>query len=516
MFQKKKTGVGRVCFRNECAFPAAISKWMLCHYFYLRTMARRRRKPLPLLENLKITDAAAKGKGLGKVDDLVVFTTGVMPGDVVDVQVTKKKSNFMEGRVVRFVSESPDRIPAYCDHFGSCGGCKWQFMPYEKQLFYKEKEVTENLRRLGKVELPDITPILPSPKTRYYRNKLEFTFSEKRWLEKSEMESEEVKELRGLGFHAPGRFDKVVDVEHCYHQADPSNAIRNAVRTFAFENDLTFYNVREHTGLLRNLIVRNTVIGEWMVILCLGEDNLKAAEPLLDHLAQEFPAITSLMYVINTKLNDTIADLDIQVFKGNDHIVEEMEAARPGDAALRFKVGPKSFYQTNSYQAQRLYQIAHDFAGLKGDETVYDLYTGTGTIALFTARYCKKMVGIEYVEAAIEDAKVNAELNGIENTQFFAGDMKDVLTQEFTEQHGHPDLVITDPPRAGMHEKVVHRLLEMAPEQIVYVSCNPATQARDLGWLDEQYRVEKVQPVDMFPQTHHVENVVLLKKRTKG
>jgi len=474
---------------------------------------RRRRRELPFLENLEIIDAAAKGKGLGKVDDMVVFTTGVMPGDVVHVQVTKKKPNFMEGRVTAFVSYAEKRVDPYCEHFGSCGGCKWQFMPYEEQLFYKEKEVAENLRRLGKVELPEITPILPSPKTQYYRNKLEFTFSDKRWLEKSEMDSEEEKEMRGLGFHAPGRFDKVVNVDHCYHQADPSNAIRNAVREFAFENDLTFYNVREHHGLLRNLIVRNTSKGEWMVILCLGEDKYAEAEPLLEHLKVTFPAITSLLYVINTKKNDTIFDLDIEVYAGKDHIIEAMDAPRANDALLEFKVGPKSFYQTNSYQAQRLYQIAHDFAELKGNEVVYDLYTGTGTIALFVARYCQKIVGIEYVEAAIEDAKVNAELNTIENASFFAGDMKDVLNAEFIATHGQPNVVITDPPRAGMHEKVVNRLLEMAPEKIVYVSCNPATQARDLGLLDGLYKVEKVQPVDMFPQTHHVENVVLLKKR---
>ena len=468
----------------------------------------RGRKVKPFIENVTITDIGAEGKAIARVEDVVVFTTHVIPGDVVDLQVTKKRTKYMEARVTRVVTESPDRVPAFCGHFEVCGGCKWQFLPYEKQLFYKQKQVADQLRRIGRIELPEITPILGSKKTTYYRNKLEFGFSNKRWLTQNEMglEGDDIN-MNALGFHVPGMFDKIIDIDKCWLQGDPSNQIRNFVKKYADENRLEFFDRKIQAGLLRNIIVRTSTTGDVMLIVCFFRDETEAREKLLAAIAAEFPMITSLMYVINGKGNDTITDQEIVVYKGKDYILEEMEG-------LKFKIGPKSFYQTNSEQAYELYKVAREFAGLNGDEIVYDLYTGTGTIANFVARNVKKVVGIEYVPEAIEDAHVNSELNGIENTSFFSGDMKKILTSGFIAQHGHPDVIITDPPRAGMDDDVVRTILETAPEKVVYVSCNPATQARDLALMDESYKVTRIQPVDMFPHTHHVENVVLLERRS--
>lgn len=470
----------------------------------------RKKKELPLLEQITITDVAAEGKALARVNDMVVFVPYVVPGDVVDLQVKRKKHSYAEAVAVHFHEYSPVRATPFCQHYGVCGGCKWQVLPYEEQIKYKQKQVEANLRRIGKIELPEITPILGSEKTQFYRNKLEFTFSNKRWLTEEEV-AKEVKydQMNAVGFHIPGAFDKVLAIEKCWLQDDISNRIRNTMRDYAYEHDLSFFNLRTQEGLLRNLMIRTSSTGELMVLLQCNvttpeeEVQMKA---LLQHVADLFPEITSLLYVINNKCNDTIGDLDVQVFRGNDHIFEEMEG-------LRFKVGPKSFYQTNSEQAFNLYKVARDFAGLTGDELVYDLYTGTGTIANFVSRRARKVVGIEYVPEAIEDAKVNSAINGIGNTLFYAGDMKDILTRDFIEEHGRPDVIITDPPRAGMHNDVIDAILFAAPKRIVYVSCNPATQARDLQLLDKDYKVMAVQPVDMFPHTHHVENVVLLEKR---
>ena len=470
----------------------------------------RKKKQLPLLEKVTITDVAAEGMALARVNDLVVFVPYVVPGDVVDLQVKRKKHSYAEAVAVNFHEYSPVRATPFCQHYGVCGGCKWQVLPYEEQIKYKQKQVEANLRRIGKIELPEITPILGSEKTQFYRNKLEFTFSNKRWLTEQEV-AQEVKydQMNAVGFHIPGAFDKVLAIEKCWLQDDISNRIRNTMRDYAYEHNLSFFNLRTQEGLLRNLMIRTSSTGELMVLLQCNvttpaeETEMKA---LLQHVADLFPEITSLLYVINNKCNDTIGDLDVHVFRGNDHIFEEMEG-------LRFKVGPKSFYQTNSEQAYNLYKVARDFAGLTGDELVYDLYTGTGTIANFVSRKARKVVGIEYVPEAIEDAKVNSAINGIENTLFYAGDMKDILTRDFIEEHGRPDVIITDPPRAGMHNDVIDAILFAAPKRIVYVSCNPATQARDLQLLDKDYKVMAVQPVDMFPHTHHVENVVLLEKR---
>lgn len=468
-----------------------------------------RRKNYPILENILITDAGAEGKSIAKVNELVVFVTGAVPGDVCDIQVFKKKKSFMEGRAIKFHEYSTKRQKAFCSHFGVCGGCKWQELGYEHQLFYKQKQVFDNFSRLGKFEFPEIAPILASDKTEYYRNKMDFTFSNKRWLTSDEMGQSIDKQhddLNALGFHIPGKFDKIVDVKHCYLQGDFSNEIRNSLREFALENKYTFFDLREQTGLLRNLIIRTASTGDLMVVLAFFENDEEAIQKTMNFLADTFPQISSLMYVVNEKKNDTISDLDIQCFKGNPFIMEEMEG-------IKFKIGPKSFYQTNSLQAYNLYKVARDFADLQGDEVVYDLYTGTGTIANFVAKTAKKVIGIEYVPEAIEDALVNSEANQISNTDFFAGDMKDVLNDEFFATHGKADVIITDPPRAGMHEDVINTILRAAPQKIVYVSCNPATQARDLTLLNEAYQVVKVQPVDMFPHTHHVENVVLLIKR---
>lgn len=467
----------------------------------------RGRKVKPFIENVTITDIGAEGKAIARVNDVVVFTTHVIPGDVVDVQVTKKRTKYMEARVVRVVEPSPDRVPAFCEHFEVCGGCKWQFLPYEKQLFYKQKQVADQLRRIGRIELPEITPILGSKKTTFYRNKLEFGFSNKRWLTQNEMglEGDDIN-MNALGFHVPGMFDKIININKCWLQGDPSNQIRDFIKNYADENGLEYFDRRIQAGLLRNIIIRTSTTGDVMLIVSFFRNDKEDIENLMAALAAEFPQITSLMYVVNEKGNDTITDQEILVYKGKDHILEEMEG-------LKFKIGPKSFYQTNSEQAYELYKVAREFAGFKGGEVVYDLYTGTGTIANFVARDVKKVVGIEYVPEAIEDAHVNSELNGIENTSFFAGDMKRILTNEFIAQHGKPDVIITDPPRAGMDEDVVKTIVQAAPERVVYVSCNPATQARDLALMDEAYKVTRIQPVDMFPHTHHVENVVLLERR---
>lgn len=467
----------------------------------------RKKKELPLIENVEIVDVAAEGKAIAKVDDLVVFIPYVVPGDVIDLQITRKKNKYAEGKPVRFISYSPNRTEAFCEHFGICGGCKWQVLPYAEQLKYKQKQVEDNLTRIGKIELPDIHHILGSEKTQFYRNKLEFTFSNKKWLTLEQINSgESFDNMNALGFHIPGMFDKVLDIDKCWLQDDISNQIRNFIRQYCYDKNYTFFDLRNRGGLMRNLIVRTSTTGELMVIVVFYDDEKEQQEDLLTAVATQFPQITSLLYIVNQKANDTITDQDVLVWKGNDCIYEEMEG-------LKFKIGPKSFYQTNSEQAYNLYKIARDFANLSGDELVYDLYTGTGTIANFVAGKAKKVIGIEYVEDAILDARVNSQINKIDNTLFYAGDMKDILTQDFINEHGRPDVIITDPPRAGMHDDVIKTILFAEPDRIVYVSCNPATQARDLSLLDEKYKVERVQPVDMFPHTHHVENVVLLVKK---
>ena len=473
----------------------------------------RKKKELPLLEQVTITDVAAEGKALARVNDMVVFVPYVVPGDVVDLQVKRKKHSYAEAVAVKFHEYSPLRSEPFCKHFGVCGGCKWQCLKYEEQLRYKQKQVTDNLTRIGKVELPEISPILGSEQTERYRNKLEFTFSNKRWLTQEEV-VQEVKydQMNAVGFHIPGAFDKVLAIDECHLMDDICNRIRNGVRDYAYEHNYTFFDLRTQEGMLRNMMIRiaedeaSHEIKELMVVM-----QFKIVDPseealmlqMLQFMADTWPEITSLIYVINNKCNDTIGDLPIHVFKGEDYIIEEMEG-------LKFKVGPKSFYQTNSRQAYNLYKVAREFAGLTGDELVYDLYTGTGTIANFVSRKARQVIGIEYVPEAIEDAKVNSAINGIGNTLFFAGDMKDILNQEFINEYGRPDVIITDPPRAGMHNDVIDTILFAEPKRIVYVSCNPATQARDLSLLDVKYRVTRVQPVDMFPHTHHVENVVLL------
>lgn len=470
----------------------------------------RKKKELPLLEKVTITDVAAEGKAVAKVNELVIFVPYVVPGDIVDLQVKRKKNHYAEAVAVKFHEKSPLRTEPFCSHFGVCGGCKWQCLSYEEQLKYKQKQVFDNLTRIGKVELPEFRPILGSEKTRFYRNKLEFTFSNKRWLTEEEVKQDvKYDQMNAVGFHIPGAFDKVLAIDKCWLQDDISNQIRNAVRDYAYAYNFPFFDLRTQEGLLRNIMIRTSSTGELMVVLqckVTDDEGRRKMEEILQFMADSFPQITSLMYVINNKCNDTIGDLDVEVFKGNDHIFEEMEG-------LRFKVRPKSFYQTNSEQAYNLYKVAREFAGLTGNELVYDLYTGTGTIANFVARQARKVVGIEYVPEAIEDAKVNSDLNGIDNTLFYAGDMKDILTNDFIAEHGRPDVIITDPPRAGMHNDVIDVILAAEPKRIVYVSCNPATQARDLQLLDGKYKVTAVQPVDMFPHTHHVENVVQLERR---
>lgn len=471
------------------------------------TIMTRKKKPLPILENIQITDCAAEGKSLARVNDMVVFVPFCVPGDIVDLQVRKKRHSYMEAEVIRFVEKSAVREEPFCEHFGVCGGCKWQNLPYDKQLEMKQRQVYEQLTRIGKVELPEFMPILGSRKIREYRNKLEFGCSNKRWMTREEIASgEPAGEMRAIGFHITGAFDKILPIHNCHLMDGLQNEIRNFIYQYAIDNDLTFFDLRQQTGLLRDVMVRNSNTGEWMVLVQFHYDEEGDRErslQLMEALADRFPQITSLLYVDNQKCNDTFGDLELTLYKGNDHIFEIMEG-------LRFKVGPKSFYQTNTDQAYHLYSVARQFAGLTGEEVVYDLYTGTGTIANFVARSAKKVVGIEYVPEAIEDAKVNSDINGIGNTLFFAGDMKDILTDEFIAGHGRPDVIITDPPRAGMHPDVVETILRAKPRRIVYVSCNPATQARDLQILDRLYKVLAVQPVDMFPHTPHVENVVAL------
>lgn len=471
------------------------------------TIMTRKKKPLPILENIQITDCAAEGKSLARVNDMVVFVPFCVPGDIVDLQVRKKRHSYMEAEVIRFVEKSAVREEPFCEHFGVCGGCKWQNLPYDKQLEMKQRQVYEQLTRIGKVELPEFMPILGSRKIREYRNKLEFGCSNKRWMTREEIASgEPAGEMRAIGFHITGAFDKILPIHNCHLMDGLQNEIRNFIYQYAIDNDLTFFDLRQQTGLLRDVMVRNSNTGEWMVLVQFHYDlegDRERSLQLMEALADRFPQITSLLYVDNQKCNDTFGDLKLTLYKGNDHIFEIMEG-------LRFKVGPKSFYQTNTDQAYHLYSVARQFAGLTGEEVVYDLYTGTGTIANFVARSAKKVVGIEYVPEAIEDAKVNSDINGIGNTLFFAGDMKDILTDEFIAGHGRPDVIITDPPRAGMHPDVVETILRAKPRRIVYVSCNPATQARDLQLLDRLYKVVAVQPVDMFPHTPHVENVVAL------
>lgn len=456
------------------------------------------------LQNIEVIDIAEEGKGVGKSDDLVIFIDKAVPGDIVDVELVRRKKKFFEGRIQNLVRPSEHRTDPFCQHFGVCGGCKWQHLTYESQLQFKQKSVSDALQRLAKVEVAGMETILGSKASRYYRNKLEYTFSDRRWLTDGDMHSEEQMEMNALGYHIPGRFDKILDIEHCHLQADPSNEIRNRVREYALLKGMAFYNLRTHEGVLRNLIIRTSSIGELMVIVvfaCPAEEQIRE---MMEFLKSEFSAITSLLYLVNQKKNDTIFDQDIHIYSGPDHIFENMNG-------LKFKVGPKSFYQTNSNQAFELYKITKDFAEFKGDELVYDLYTGAGTIANFIAADVKHVIGVEYVPTAIEDAKINSEINNITNTRFFAGDMKDILTAAFMEENGKPDVVITDPPRAGMHQDVVNRLLEMEAEKIVYVSCNAATQARDIALLKSKYDVARIRPVDMFPHTQHVENVVLLK-----
>jgi len=475
----------------------------------------RNKKPLPLLEGVTIEAVAAEGKCLFHWEDLVVFVPFCVPGDVCDVQIRRKKHSFAEGEVVRFITYSKVRAIPFCEHFGVCGGCKWQNLPYEEQLKFKQQQVYDQLHRIGKVELPEFRPILGSVKTQEYRNKLDFGCANKRYLTKEQIqtlpndESQSLKDVPAIGFHITGAFDKILPIEKCWLMDDLHNQIRNDIRDYAMEHGISFFDLRAQVGLLRDVIIRNSASGELMVIIQFHYDETggeKEAKALMQHIADKFQQITSLMYLNNQKCNDTIGDQEILTFKGTDHIFELMED-------LKFKVGPKSFYQTNTEQAYHLYSVAREFANLSGKELVYDLYTGTGTIANFVAKKACQVIGIEYVPEAIEDAKINSQVNGIENTLFYAGDMKDILTDDFIAEHGRPDVIITDPPRAGMHPDVVKTILNAAPERIVYVSCNPATQARDLQLLDVQYKVSEVQPVDMFPHTPHVENVVLLTKK---
>ncbi|MGV3459478.1 MAG: 23S rRNA (uracil(1939)-C(5))-methyltransferase RlmD [Flavobacterium sp.] len=472
-------------------------------------MGRKRTEKI-VFENIRVLDAGAKGVSVAKAPDgKVIFIPNVVPGDVVDVQTFKKRKAYYEGKAVNFHQYSEHRIEPRCPHFGSCGGCKWQNMDYKKQLFYKNQEVYNNLKRIGKIGLPEFEPIAGPEEQFFYRNKMEFSFSNARWMTEAEIQSGvEYENRNALGFHIPKMWDKILDITDCHLQADPSNAIRNEIRDFANAHNLAFFNPREHSGLLRTLMIRTASTGEIMLLIQFFEDDKAARELVMDHLAATFPQITSLQYVINSKANDTLYDQDVILYKGRDYILEEMEG-------LKFSINAKSFYQTNSDQAYELYKITREFAGLTGKELVYDLYTGTGTIAQFVSKMAGKVIGVEAVPEAIADAKVNAERNNITNCEFFVGDMKVVFNDEFIATHGHPDVIITDPPRDGMHKDVVDQILKIAPKKVVYVSCNSATQARDLALMDADYEVTRVRPVDMFPQTHHVENVVLLEKRKK-
>lgn len=487
-----------------------INMYVRCCITLINIKMSRKKKSLPVLENITITDYAAEGKALARVNELVVFVPFAVPGDVVDLQVRRKKHSYCEAEIIRFIKYSERRVKPFCQHFGICGGCKWQNIPYDEQLRMKQKQVYDQLTRIGKVNLPEFNQILGSVKTQGYRNKLEFGCSNRRWLTQDEIASgSDFTQMNAVGFHITGAFDKILPIEKCWLMDDLQNKIRNAIRDYAYEHDIVFYDIRRQCGLLRDIMVRNSDTGEWMVLIQFhyekDEDEV-IAKNLLQHIADSFPEITSLLYVNNQKGNDTFNDLNIEVFKGNDYIYETMDG-------LTFKVGAKSFYQTNTKQAYHLYSVVRDFANLTGNELVYDLYTGTGTIANFVSRYAKRVIGIEYVPEAIEDAKINSEINNISNTLFFAGDMKDILTESFISENGTPDIIITDPPRAGMHPDVVQTIIKTAPKRIVYVSCNPATQARDLSLLDDLYEVVAVQPVDMFPHTPHVENVVLLNRR---
>lgn len=466
----------------------------------------RNKQKHPILTNLEIIDVADEGKGVARYDEMVVFVSNAVPGDIVDVQVSHKSKNFREGFPVFFHKYSEKRVVAICSHFGVCGGCKWQNLDYQDQLFYKQKTVSDCLHRIAKVELPEINKILESENTQFYRNKLEFTFSNKRWLTNNEMPLDGVPvihQMNGLGFHIPGMFDKVLDIEKCYLQSDPSNQIRQAIRTFSLEHQFAFFDLRTQEGFLRNLVIRTTSTGEVMVQVVFFYEDIENRIALLEYILSSFPQVTSLFYFINNKRNDSTSDLIPTLYRGNGFITEEMEG-------LKFKIGPKSFFQTNSQQAYRLYKIAREFAALTGSEVVYDLYTGTGTIANFVAKNAKKVVGIEYISEAIEDAKENSTLNNISNTSFFAGDIKDILNTSFFLENGRPDVIILDPPRAGVHQNVIDAILFAKPQKVIYVSCNPATQARDIALLDTLYKVTNIQPIDMFPHTHHVENVVKL------
>jgi 23S rRNA (uracil1939-C5)-methyltransferase len=462
----------------------------------------RSRKPLPIFEKIEISDAGSEGKALARIENMVVFVPFVVPGDVVDIKIVKRRKAYFEGKAIKLHTPSPIRIKPQCEHFGLCGGCKWQNLSYEKQLAYKQKQVVDNFERIGKIPVTDIQPIIKSEKEYFYRNKLEFTFSSKRWLTEQELDNAPDNK-NGLGFHLPGMFDKILDINTCYLQDDPSNAIRTGLRDFTQQHQLEYYDPRTHSGFMRNVIIRNTTTGDLMVIVVFAKDRQPEIELVMQYLSQTFPEVTSLFYIINTKKNDAVSDLEPVLFAGKDFIMEKMES-------LQFKIGPLSFYQTNSAQALQLYQVAQTFASLTGNETVYDLYCGTGTISNFVASKSKKVIGIEFIEAAIEDAIENSKLNNIRNTAFFAGDILKVLSPAFFQEHGKPDVIITDPPRAGMHPKVVEQIVAANPDKIVYVSCNPATQARDIAMMAGKYQVAAMQPVDMFPQTHHVENVCLL------
>ena len=475
-----------------------------------------------MLENVAVTDYAAEGKSLAKVNGKVIFIQGVVPGDVLDIQLLKNKKDWAEGRPIRFVNYSPERETPFCSHFGVCGGCQWQMLPYAKQLTYKQKQVADNLERIGKLDLPGISAIIGAEETKYYRNKIEYTFGTKEFTKEKPIKdgwgkvtapSPGIDVPEGAaGFHAKGFFDKVVDIQTCYLQAEPTNEIRLAVKEFARQNRLPFYDIRNHTGFLRTMQIRLCTTGELMVNIVVAEDDKKNIEQLMKFVEERFPAITTLLYTINRKWNDSLNDLEPVIWKGKGYVIEKLSTGSRGDE-FEFKIGPKSFFQTNTRQAEKLYQVTNDFAELTGKEIVYDLYCGTGSIGIFVSKMAKKVIGVELIPAAIEDAKENAQLNHLSNTSFFAGDVIDICSDDFFAAHGKPDVIITDPPRAGMHEKLVRKILEMSAPTVVYVSCNPATQARDLSLLNEKYAVTKIQPVDMFPHTHHIENVVQLKLR---
>jgi 23S rRNA (uracil1939-C5)-methyltransferase len=470
-----------------------------------------RKKRNIVLENIRVEDYAAEGKSLARVDGKVIFIENVVPGDVVDVQLHRNKKDWAEGRALRFRSLSPERTEPFCPHFGVCGGCQWQMLPYEKQLEYKQRQVKDNLQRIAKVLLPEMQPIMGAVETMFYRNKIEYTFGNKRFLTRQELGDVSVSNEQDVaGFHAKGMFDKIVDIHTCYLQAEPTNGVRNAIREFARRNHYSFYDIRNHTGLLRTMQVRLCTTGELMLNIVFGEDDPEKRNALLEYVLSQFPAITTLLYTINTKMNDSLHDLEPVTWYGKGYVIEKLSAG-PGGEAFQFKIGPKSFFQTNTKQAERLYRVAADFAELSGTETVYDLYCGTGSIGIFVSKKAKKIIGVEMVAAAVEDARENAALNNLEYASFFAGDVSDVCDDAFFLTHGRPDVIITDPPRAGMQEKLVKKILEIAAPTVVYISCNPATQARDLGLLDEKYAVAKIQPVDMFPHTLHIENIVQLK-----